>query len=92
MSLTDVLDLSVNISIPAISFNAFADLFNSSVPLLALVLIPAKLTANERKPLPIREGSCIDSFAPLIMAIESDKVTPYVLKTAPPFCNASVTP
>ena len=76
MSLTDVLDLSVNISIPATSFNVLADLFNSRVPSFALAFIPAKLTANERKPLPIREGSCKLSLALEIIAIESDKVTP----------------
>ena len=68
--------MSVNIFIPAISFNALADLFISRVPSFAFALIPAKLTANERKPLPIREGSCKLSLALEIIAIESDKVTP----------------
>ena len=45
MSLTCVLDLSVNISIFAVSFNAFAVLFNSRLPVFAFVLIPERLIA-----------------------------------------------
>ena len=45
MSLTCVLDLSVNISILAVSCNAFAVLFNSRAPVCAFVLIPERLIA-----------------------------------------------
>ena len=76
MSLTCVLDLSVNISILAVSCNAFAVLFNSRAPVFAFVLIPERLIAIDFKPLPIRAGSYKDSFAPVIIAIESFKSTP----------------
>ena len=58
MSLTCVLDLSVNISILAVSCNAFAVLFNSRAPVCAFVLIPERLIAIDFSPLPIRAGSC----------------------------------
>ena len=45
MSLTCVLDLSVNISIFAVFSNAFAVLFNSRLPDCAFVLIPERLIA-----------------------------------------------
>ena len=71
-------------SIPAISFKAFAVLFNSNVPLLALALIPARLIAIVFKPFPTLLLSCNVVFALAIIATVSSIDTPYSAKTLAP--------